>query len=74
MVALPAAETSAKPVGLTQLSVLIEVAPFKTSLGTEPSVRDQNQTLINEVVRSIAYLRNVRDQRRSNGGHASPRG
>ena len=34
----------------------MEVAPFFTSAGTEPSVRDQNQTLMNELVRSIAYL------------------
>lgn len=40
---------------LTQLLVLIVVAPFLTSLGTEPEVRLQNHTLMNEFVRSMAY-------------------
>ena len=39
---------------LTQLSVLMDVPPFKTSLGMLPALRDQNQTLMNDVVRSIA--------------------
>ena len=39
----------------TQLSVLTVVAPLLTSLGTEPELRVQNQTLMNEFVRSIAY-------------------
>ena len=39
----------------TQLPVLTDDAPFLTSLGTEPSLRDQNQILMNEFVRSMAY-------------------
>ena len=39
----------------TQLSVSIELDPLETSLGTDELLRDQNQTLMNESVRSIAY-------------------
>ena len=37
------------------MSVLTDVAPFLTSEGTELEERDQNQTLMKELVRSIAY-------------------
>jgi len=40
----------------TQFEVLIVVAPLRTSAGTLPSLRDQNQTLIPVFLRSMAYL------------------
>lgn len=40
-----------------QWSVSTEVAPFLTSEGTSVAVRGQNQTFMNDVVRSIANLR-----------------
>ena len=40
---------------LESLSVFTLVAPFFTSLGTFPAFLVQNQTLMNESVRSIAY-------------------
>ena len=36
------------------MSVSIELDPLERSLGTDESPRDQNQTLMNESVRSIA--------------------
>lgn len=42
----------------TQLLVLTDVAPLRTSDGTLVAALDQNQTLMNELVRSIAYLKN----------------
>lgn len=42
--------------GVPQVEVSIDSGPFFTSLGTEPSVLDQNQTLIALLVLSIAYL------------------
>ena len=39
---------------LTQLSVLMVLAPFLTSEGIFEAERGQNQTLMNEFVRSIA--------------------
>jgi len=45
----------------TQLSVLTEVAPLETSEGT-PEFRGQNQTLMKELVRSMAYLSSTWDR------------
>ena len=53
-VSLICTRSIAAPETPTQLSVLIVVAPFRISLGMLPALRDQNQTLMNEFVRSIA--------------------
>jgi hypothetical protein len=45
-------------VGVPHASVLIDPEPLSTSDGTSGALRDQNQTLMNFVVRSIAYLQN----------------
>jgi hypothetical protein len=45
-------------VGVPHASVLIDPEPFRTSDGTLPPWRGQNQTLMKFGVRSIAYLQN----------------
>lgn len=43
--------------GVPQLFVLTFVAPLRTSEGTSVAALDQNQTFMNEFVRSMANLR-----------------
>jgi hypothetical protein len=52
-------------VGMPQLSVLTVLSPLKTSCGMSVAKRGQNQTLMNAVVRSTAYLQMVGNSQRS---------
>lgn len=46
-----------KRCGRTHASVFTDEAPLRTSEGTFPAFRPQNQTLINELVRSTVNLK-----------------